>query len=683
MSPVLASLAARFRAVGRARRTSLARRDERGAVAVVSAVAATAVLVAAGLAVDIGHVWAVRGQLQVQVDQAAMYAASSLPVRRGDAADEKRVAHQVAYYIACHRVSGQRGIPDCPATTTSSTLDAFASSLLDEDLVTFPTSGSIRVDSPMAGISYGFGPVAGLSGAQVRMSATARIGSPGEVEPMALSLNCLLSAAGNLPAGLGNLLTDVLPLNYIAPGPLSVDNVGTDWPATSVQPVSSSISVNPVLPGTTTQGVGVPLLTVTGSGWTSGLDLLPQVKVYFAIGRGADRIMYDATATVSLNVLNLLGTAVVSVPSDVVNRAGTWKVKVATRSAPSILNPNPAWTWSRSDTDFSVTLPTVTQDILGCGRMVKSPRDLQDGTKDNLLLNLQDGIDHSLATHPDVASVTLPQPVTVPSLLSTLNGPTGLFQCANTTPHVKDTGGSLQGGQVPNCAVIQQGSSTYTEFTEGILGTQRTVPANSYTGEPEHTSAGRLVCTTARPCRPERTLPLAVGGVVRPVNDDRFEDFVVPERQNLLTHASLFNVSTYLLPGVPVVTPDSALDPDLYASHRFMWVPVISSPYAPNDAGSYPILTFRPIFVTQDVPSGLGLEGVDLVLDLVDLWVKTALNISPADDHGIVLNNEKDTLRALRFMTIEPSALPAVPQDYAGPLSDYVGVGPKVVRLVR
>ena len=40
-------------------------------------------------------------------------------------------------------------------------------------------------------------------------------------------------------------------------------------------------------------------------------------------------------------------------------------------------------------------------------------------------------------------------------------------------------------------------------------------------------------------------------------------------------------------------------------------------------------------------------------------------------------------LRALRFMTIEPSALPAVPADYAGPMSDYVGVGPKIVRLVR
>lgn len=664
-----------------ARRRGRDGRDERGAIAVMTAVLTTVVLVAAGLAVEIGHVWAVRGQLQVQVDQAAMYAASSLPVRRGNAADERRVARQVAYYLACHPVGGQDGLPDCPSSTTSSTLDAFANTLLSQQLVTFPTSGSIRVTSPAADLTFSFGRLAGVGGATSRRSATARIGSPGEVEPMALSLNCLLSAAGNLPAGLGNLLTDVLPLNYIAPGPLSVDNVTTDWPATSVQPTSNSITINPPLPSTTTQGVATNV-TVTGSGWTTLLSLLPQVKVYFAIGRGADRVMLSSDATVSLNVLNLLGTAIAPVPAGVYNRAGTWKVKVATR-APTLLNPNPPWTWSRSDTDFSVSLPTVTQDILGCGRMIKSPRDLQDGTKDNLLLNLQEGIDHPLTTHPDIASVTLPQPLTVSSMLTTLNGPTGLFQCNNTSTNIKDIGGSLQNGLIPNCAVIQQGSSTYSEFTDGMLGLPRTIPANAYTGEPAHTGAGRLVCTQARPCRSDRTLSLAVGGVSRPVNDDRFEDFVIPERRNLLTHASFFNLSTYLLSGVPVLTPDSALDPKLYSSHRFMWVPVISSPYAPNDAGTYPILTFRPVFVTQDVPSGLGLDGVDMVLDLVDLWVKTALNISPSDDHGIVLNNEKDTLRALRFMTIEPAALPAVPQDYAGPMSDYVGVGPKIVRLVQ
>jgi hypothetical protein len=47
------------------------------------------------------------------------------------------------------------------------------------------------------------------------------------------------------------------------------------------------------------------------------------------------------------------------------------------------------------------------------------------------------------------------------------------------------------------------------------------------------------------------------------------------------------------------------------------------------------------------------------------------------------MNAPGDTLRALRFMTIEPSALPAPPDNYDGPMTDYLGSGPKVVRLVR
>jgi hypothetical protein len=150
---------------------------------------------------------------------------------------------------------------------------------------------------------------------------------------------------------------------------------------------------------------------------------------------------------------------------------------------------------------------------------------------------------------------------------------------------------------------------------------------------------------------------------------------------NLLTEPMFFNLSTYLTPGVPVVTPDSALLPGIYQSARFMWVPVISSPVAPNSANYYPVLTYRPIFVTQDAPHYL--DQVDMVLDIVDAWVKSLLGISPDDDHGLLMNAAGDTLRALRFMTIEPSALPAPADDYDGPMTDYLGSGPKIVRLVR
>ena len=51
------------------------RRDERGAIAVITAILTSMVLfVVAALTVDIGNAWARRGQLQAQVDGAALFA---------------------------------------------------------------------------------------------------------------------------------------------------------------------------------------------------------------------------------------------------------------------------------------------------------------------------------------------------------------------------------------------------------------------------------------------------------------------------------------------------------------------------------------------------------------------------------------------------------------------------------
>jgi hypothetical protein len=173
----------------------------------------------------------------------------------------------------------------------------------------------------------------------------------------------------------------------------------------------------------------------------------------------------------------------------------------------------------------------------------------------------------------------------------------------------------------------------------------------------------------------------------RQFNDDRFEDFVTHD--SLLTAAMFFNLSTYVNDGTPVLTPRNALEADIYRSARFFWVPVLSTALAPtpnaNDAGAYPVLTFRPVFITQQQHTGV--DEIDLVLDAVDGVVKSLLNIDeptdPTDpgDHGILMQGTE--LRALRFMTIEPSALPVVPHDFSGPTTDYLGVGPKIVKLVK
>lgn len=660
------------------------RRDERGVMAVVTAISATVMLVAGALAIDFGNTWARRGTLQGQADQAAVFAAHYLPAY--DDAGRLKVAKAAAYYILCNKVVGQTAIDSamptsCPSspTSTDSTFVSYASRLLSEGKVTFPTiEGStgtyVTVTTPPARIDFGFGVLADETGSIQAKTATARVGSPGTVTPMSLSLNCLLSAAMNLPGGIGNALTGILPLNYIAPGPLKIDNVVTKWPTAGVSD-SNMITLAVPVPGTAIQGIDPGPVTVSGSGWgTVILGLGPTVKLVFAQGdkTGSSIESLPSAQLTGLSLLSLLGTGTATIPAEVLSKPGTWKVRVGVKAAAST-----TWTYSKTDVEFNVQLPGVTQDLLGCARLLKTPRDLQVGTPGNLNYSLKAGVDHPIGVNPNVATVNTDTVTNVPSMFNALSSATALVSCNNTLPNIYDNGGVHP---TPNCVMPEQGANVYKEFTDGILGPEAPVPANNSKNTPQYTAAGRLVCTSSTPCRSDRkfTLPGFPG---QEFNDDRFTDFVKPERQNLLTESMFFNLSTYLTQGVPVLTPDSALLPDLYKSARFMWVPVISSPVAPNNANYYPVLTYRPIFITQDAPHYL--DEVDMVLELVDSWVKALLGISPDDDHGVLMNAEGDTLRALRFMTIEPSALPAPPDNYDGPMTDYTGSGPKIVRLVR
>lgn len=650
-------------------------RDEHGVVAVVTAIAATAMLIAGALAIDLGNTWARRGNLQGQADQAALFAAHYLPAN--DGTNRLKVAKAAAYYIACHTVPGQTEldstIPGCPSSPDDTSLDAYASALLSSGKVSFPTiDGStgtfVKVDTPPARIDFGFGVLAGSQSSIQVKTATAHLGTPGSVSPMALSLNCLLSAAVNLPSSLGNTLTGILPLNYIAPGPITVDNVTTKWPSSMNK--DNTLGIASMTPGSATQGIDPGPGIMSGAGFT----LLQPMRLVYALGdqSGVDPSTLPYSDITGINLLALTGSF--SVPSAVYGKVGTWRVRLAVKQLDG------SWKYSQQDYGYTVQLPTVTQDLLGCARLLKTPRDLQQGTPGNLLYSLKANIDHPIATNPNLATLNLPSPLTVSSLLNTLNSTPSLLSCSNTLPNIYDNGGVHP---VPNCVMPEQGANTYKEFTDGILGLPDTVPADSSTNQAAYVAAGRLICTDSNPCQRVWKADATDRWFMkdRDINDDRFTDFVDPNRQNLLTEAMFFNLDTYLQNNVPVVTPQSALLPTLYDSARFMWVPVISSPVAPNNSDYYPVLTYRPIFITQDAPPNL--QYIDMVLGLVDNWVKTLLNIDPGDDHGLLMSSDGTTLRALRFMTIEPSALPAVPDNYAGPITDYVGTGPKVVRLVR
>jgi hypothetical protein len=642
-------------------------RDEHGAIAVVSALVAVVLLLISAFVVDIGSTWARRGQLQVQADKAALLAAESLPAV--DAASRQDVAKFVAYYVSCHTVSGQRtlnaDIPSCPAGTTPDSPEvlAYAQGLLDNGqagrwrrgTVTFPTSTQVKVTTPEARVEFAFGGVADVEYSDQSKMAIARISSPGDLLPMGLSLECLLSAAGSLPLA-GDDASGVVPLNYVTPGPLvPAGSAGpTQWPngyATSSAADRPAVTGITTLPSPVVSGPTPATFTLTGSGW----GLLSDVQVVFHRGSASGTpVPADSVQATVLDPVTGTTTATGVLPGTVMQTPGTWQVKVGVRrvAAGSRL-------WSEALT-LGVNAPATLTESLGCTRMLNSPRAdvLPEGAA--LERNLQEGIDHGLLAHPNLVTVNQPG-LSAEDLLQTAANATTAFGCSNSSPNVLDLRDPVG---TPNCVLLQNNQGFVgNSFTTGVLAAER------------DGVAGRLVCSDARPCRHATA---QVRGVQ--INADSFDDYV--QDANLLNDQLFFNLSTYLTQGVPLLTPEeSALSQDIYGSHRFMWAPVIGAPLAPNSAGHYPVLTFRPIFVTQDAPSGW--DSYDLLFDSASS-VPASLGLYEDDvEHGLLLSQDGETLKAMRFMTIEPSALPLVGSGYDGPTAEYLGVGPKIVKLVR
>ncbi|QIG42361.1 hypothetical protein G5V58_05885 [Nocardioides anomalus] len=715
------------------------RRDERGAVVVITALLTSAVLVlVAALTVDLGNTWARRGQLQTQADNAALFAGTYLPAATAPA--RLAAAKAAVYYLACHPVPGQAasvndgyplprnadGSAFCSTVSgpADSTYDTPAAALITAGSIRFPTPDQIEVTTPWARVDYGFARAAGVDDTLQRKAATARVLSPGSVLPMGGSLGCIAAAANNTGLlGVGDTLSKLVPVNYWAAGKGANLLGSSSGGGSSVTATWSPTPVQPTSPARLT----VSSATVVGSSVTvsydsdSGLGLLGNlvlnqlllrpVTVWF--GRGTTT--YSASAVVSL-----LGTVTVAIPAQVLSAPGTWKVKVVAPMVTSLL-PLPVYQNRQSSNDVDLVIGLASNDLtdldnlLSCAKPVLSPRNPPAADPaDDLVQNIRTGIDHPLGTHPTLvtaaAGLTNPATTSLGSLVGSLvNDPTKFaLSCGSGALDVKDT--TANAARSPNCLSVDTTRAWNRAFTRGFL-----------------TTDGRLSCALDDNC-PHGSFSGSELGLPGTYNDDRVQDFIDSTHPQTVLDDLLFtSLDTMLQPGVPVLTPNDAVDQGIYASPRFFWSPVLTTVYTTGTSASYPVLTFRPAFITQESPTagagrkllsalalelgnearavysggisllnGLGLGGIVSTLNALvgtDPTLSSLLSTlgdsaaaQKVEAHGLVVDKSApadDRLVALRVMNINPGALPAVDPDYAGPVTSYLGSGPKVIRLVR
>jgi hypothetical protein len=729
--------------------TSLPRRwarDERGAIAVVTALVTAMVLMVVGaLTVDLGSTWSRRGDLQSQADHAAMFAANYLPA---STQAEKLVAAKAAVqYIACNPVVGQEasvnaaypvprgsdGSFSCPNRSfdaRQTTYDAAASALMTSGAITFPNRFEIVLSTPRSKVEFGFAKVVGADDSVQQMTAAAHVYSPGSVLPMGGSIGCLAAAANNTGLlGLGDTLSKLIPINYWSAGGGANSYTRSDgssavdgtvsWPAiTAPQPVlpqnltTDSATFNAALKSlTVTYSINTGLTGLAPALVNGLLNNLLGSNVTVWFGRG--------TTNIPVNVpLTVLGSATVAVPSQVLTNPGNWWVKVvAPMPTYGMVLGLPVYKGSAvksATTQRQVNIAAESLDVtnldnfMSCARPMVSPRATTHGTSRDMIDNLRKGIDHPLSQHPSLITaaggLTNPATTSLSTLVTgLLQNPTGFaFKCGSDAVSIPDTAANIT--RSPNCVNVDTTTTFDYEFTQGFL-----------------TDQGRLSCSVS-PCE-HGTFNGSDLGLSGTYNNDQVSDFISgANQQGILNDLLLTTLDTYLLPSIPVLTPANQISSDIYRSPRFFWAPVLTTVYLPGQgAAAYPVLTFRPAFMTQESPTPGALQqllsslAIELRLDLSaviaagitgllngtlisSLLNAISLNVggtqllgnlgdpTKKEKYGMVVDTSSDAahrLKALRIMTINPGAMPAVDPDYAGPVTDYLGSGPKVIRLVK
>ena len=719
------------------------RRGERGAAAVlVALISSTVLFVTAALTVDLGNTWARRGQLQLQVDRAAKFAAEQLPVDSttvtgSPSTTQLSVAKAAAFYLACNSVPGQTLPASCPAAgvdyRTDAGITSYARTLLSAGTqgmstsggISFPTVNQVTVQAPNARVTFGFAKAMGKDGTTQAKSATAQVLSPGQVVPIAMSLSCAANTLGTAPLGAGDTSSTVMPVNYVSTGTgallsnpqvtTSTSTATTYWgdidqggshPAT-ISLVSSSVN----------SATGAVTLTF---GWTSSRTGWVVTKQQIFIRKagytsGSTSGAYEGPV--------VIGTVSPTAPYTVRLPAGDYEALIRVTGTNATGVQTDTWT-NNPNQNVKFTVPDVGQlsHFVACARPAQSPRLGISADADAMSVNISQGIDHGLQAFPGLADAVDGVNIGVGSGTSiataaSLLGSAGIsaLTCGTSSSVKKDYATRRTDGA--NCVHVDTGTDWASAVTKGLLtgGTFATGSVN-----------GRLACPSSGSCnfKSTRATLSSPGGISGTYNDDHFSDFV-KSGSSYLDDPFLMSLDSLITPSVPLVTPpNTVLDTALYSSPRFFWAPFVVSAWTTASGADYSVLTFRPVFLTSDTSSSVSTPIDSLLLGLINTAVTGGLSLSDTltsmgasssclalgttacekslltssnistnlssylgsntvTTGGMVIDSSTKLVRAARVMTLVPGALPAPPPTYNGPTTDYLGVGPKIVRLTQ
>lgn len=338
------------------------RRNDRGAVALITAIMAIVLFAIGALAIDWGNAFARKRATQTTADLAALAGVVDLP-------GNPTLACQDAVNYMLKNVPGTGALGGSPASACTAT------GIPGE--VTFSNGNHrINVTVPTRTISTGLANVVGVGSIKVNAVAAADVRSPGALLPFFLPATCS-SGQQVIKEGSNGNNTEPTPV---------MNNAG---PNNQRPQFSSGLT-----PSTLPQSSLPATVTITGSRMT---PLAQAVLI-----RGTSQIPLTNAGVTGNNPETLTAT----VPGGLA--VGTWYLQVAAQNG----NQPPIWSTDQTNGNngaptFVVTPPIIT----GCGQsstgdfgLLDSPRKDVNQSSQQLDLNLALGEDHGLNCYPWVGS---------------------------------------------------------------------------------------------------------------------------------------------------------------------------------------------------------------------------------------------------------------------------------------
>ena len=495
-------------------------------------------------------------------------------------------------------------------------------SLVNGEIEVFDDYRKVRVTAPPATVGLGFAGVIGQDELDVQAVAVAGIFTPGALAPFFIAEGCLVEGGSRL-----EIKTDpgnVEPADFV-PNEFS--------PQGAIPSLDGAPTPFELLPDEADQEITVPgdsLETITHVGLVWGESAEETLIVTDDPDTSENEIVVASGAK-----KNDPDTVTFVVPKEVVTFESAPFAQSRVVYVQVAAGEDGPWSDFNVEASFTTAVNGVTipdacgEKSTGDFGLIDSPR---SNTK-NLTAaqqNVAEGLDHAVVPYPGGSAK-----------LQALGIPSGQTEDAKwndlcvkyeylATPDALVLDEPNPFG-VPNCLNI------YTGNKAPVLD------AGLIEGGSSPDFDGRLYAPKTEACDRDKKVVLNQPWTI---NDDLLSCYIKGNS----------SVNDVLTAGTTDILETSIVD-----SPRFLIVPVIYAEYPPAN-GNYPIVDYRGAMISAELPNS------------------TRSNPKPEPDNGLIISNKKVGAMTVTYFNLE--TLPEVVSS-TGNVLDYIGTGPKVIRLLQ